>query len=867
VNPRSVVTFARLLRQHRIEAGLTQAALAEQAGLSTRGIQRLEAGLGQPYAETARRLADGLGLSGEARQQFEVAGRPAPRDRALPRLCPIGSSNQQLARAPAGEPLNGRDVVPPEAKRYLPVPLNTFVGRNEEVAEVRRLLVTTRLLTLTGAGGIGKTRLALEVAQGLIRTYRDGVALAELAGVADPLLVPQLVASALDIQEQPGRPLHQTLIDALRSQQLLLVLDNCEHLVQACAELTELLLRACPELRILATSRQSLRIGGEVAWHVPALGVPSASQALSLEELGQTGAGQLFIDRAHAAAPSFAISEHNAVWIAQICRRLDGIPLALELAAARVPMLGLVQLTERLDDCFRLLTGGSRTALPRQQTLRGTLDWSCSLLTEMERRVFERLAVFVGGWTLAAAEAVSGGEDMPPADVLELLVQLVDKSLVVAEERDGAQRYRLLEPIRQYALERLGTGAKAQSVRRRHAEYFTGLAEAAEAELVGANQAAWLNRLEQEHDNLRAALAWSTGGMGGPLAEQASGRGLRLAAALGMLWHLRGHWREGRQWLEAALTTAPEAPGLLRAKALNAAGWLAWDQGDYERAGALSDEALSLSRELDDLWSIAWSAGRLSHVRWMQVQYAEAAALASEALELFRQLGAPWYIGWALHQLGRVAHAQGDEQRASNLFEESLMHFLASGDRAFGTAFQFANLGDVARVRGDSRRARELYEEALVRFRELGFKQGLVHTLHSLAEVSRADGALTRSRALHGEALLLCRDLGDVPGIAASLEGLAELALSDGCLDRATRLLAGADALRAAVGCPLPPAESRAHEQHLADLCTRLGEIRFQATWRAGRGTSPADAVAYALAEPATDSSRGAGLRHARVQV
>jgi len=630
-----------------------------------------------------------------------------------------------------------------------------------------------------------------------------------------------------------------------------LVLDNCEHLVQTCAELAETLLRACQQVRILATSRQPLRIGGEIAWRVPSLSVPVLSVAVTREELSQSEAAQLFIDRVRSALPTFAVTEQNAPWIALVCQRLDGIPLALELAAARVPALGVVELTKRLDDCFRLLTGGSRTALPRQQTLRGALDWSCSLLLDREQQLFQRVSVFAGGWTLQAAEAVCAGEEILHGEVLDLLSQLVDKSIVVTEEREGSQRYRLLESIRQYALERLEASGEADALRRRHAEYFTGLAEVAEPELLGSAQADWLDRLEREHDNMRAVLAWaSKGAVGDPSVEQRYGVGLRLATALAMLWHIRGYWREGRQWLESALATMARPPGLLQAKALNAAGWLAWDQGDYERAEALSEEALTLSRGLGDAWSIGWSTGRLSHVRWMQARYAEAAALANEAVALFRELNAQWYLGWSLHQLGRVAHAQGDEKRASDLFEESLAHLRVAGDRGFATAYQFANLGDVARVQGDYRRATRLYEDALTRLRELGFKQGLVHTLHSLAEVSRAQGDHVRSVALHHEALLICRDLGDLCGIAASLEGLAQSAQSDRRFERAARLLAAAAGLREAVGCPLPPAEAMAHERRLAAVRTELGENTFEVTWTGAWAMSPGEAVAYALSEP-----------------
>ncbi len=813
--------FGSLLRRHRIAAGLTQEELAERAGLSARGLSDLERGVRRlAYRNTVQRLADALGLAQVEREALSSASRRV------------------------GRTTRGGHVL----ESHLPTTLTTFVGRAEELAEVRRLLESSRLLTLTGAGGMGKTRRAIELVRGLAQAHTGGVVFVELAALAEPALVPQAVASALGIQEQPGRPLRQTLVDALRSRQVLLVLDNCEHLVQVCAEIAESLLRDCPDLRILATSRQPLRIPGEVAWRVPPLGMPLRPGRIAPGELASSEAALLFVERARAAQPGFGLSEQNAPHIAQICHRLDGIPLALELAAARVPALGVPQLATRLEDCFSLLTGGSRTALPRQRTLRGALDWSCGLLSDREQRLFQRLSVFAGGWTLEAAEAICAGEVLPRAEVLGLLAELVDQSLVVAEECGGSQRCRLLEPVRQYARERLEAADEGDELGRLHAEYFTRLAEAAEPELLGPAQAEWLDRLEVEHDNLRAALARATRRGPGRLdGVPMAALGLRLATALVMLWHIRGYWHEGRRWLEAALVMAARAPALLRAKALNAAGWLAWDQGDYDRAGALSEEALALSRVLGDPWSIGWSTGRLSHVRWMQGRYDEAAALAEEAVSLFRGLDAPWYLGWSLHQSGRVAHARGDEERASDLFEESLAHFGIAGDRGFGMAFQFANLGDVARACGDLPRAIQLYEEVLARLRALGFKQGLVHTLHSLAAVCRARGDDARARALHLEALLLCRDLGDLCGIATSLEGLAEIARVEGRLEFAGRLFAAASRLRESVGCPLPPAEMPTHERSLAALRSGLGSRTFRVTWDFGRAMASDEAIAYAL--------------------
>jgi len=393
-------------------------------------------------------------------------------------------------------PLRSLDALP----NNLPRQLTSFIGREREMAEVKRLLTTTRLLTLTGSGGCGKTRLALQVAADLVEEFANGVWLVELAALTDPALVPQAVASALGVREEPGRPLLATLSDYLKAKRLLLLLDNCEHLVAACAYLAEALLRACPHLRILATSREALNIAGETVWRVPSLSLPDLLHLPSVEHLTQYEAVRLFIERALISRPDFVLTSQGAPSVAQVCHRLDGIPLAIELAAARVKVLSVEQIAARLDNRFRLLTSGSRTALPRQKTLRAAIDWSYDLLSETERMVLRRLSVFAGGWTLEAAEAICVGEGIEWHEVLDPLMQLVDKSLVMMEEQGGTVRYRLLETVRQYGRDKLPASGEADVVRGRHRDWYLALAERAEPELLGSNQAVWLERLETEHD-------------------------------------------------------------------------------------------------------------------------------------------------------------------------------------------------------------------------------------------------------------------------------------------------------------------------------------------------------------------------------
>ncbi|HET6884716.1 MAG TPA: BTAD domain-containing putative transcriptional regulator, partial [Rubrobacteraceae bacterium] len=485
----------------------------------------------------------------------------------------------------------------------LPVSLTSFVGRERELLEVKRALAMTRLLTLTGPGGSGKTRLALETAADLVGAYQDGVWLVDLAPLSEPGLLVQEVAGVLEVQERPGKPLLDTLVDSLRSSQMLLVLDNCEHLVDAVARLVEDLLRSCPNLRLLATSREALGVAGEINLPVPPLSLPDPGRLMTVEELEGYGSARLFVERALYRPSAFTLTPENAGAVAEVCRQLEGIPLAIELAAARVGVLAVEQIAERLSDSLGLLTGGGRTLTSRQRTLRGSLDWSFALLDEPERKLFGRLAVFAGGWSLEAAQAVCSEDGIGQDFVLDLLSELVDKSLVmVGSTASGATRYRMLEPIRQYAREKLEVGGGAEEAQGRHAAFFLDVAEEAEPELAGPRSGPWVGRLEEEHDNLRAALSWV-------LERREAGQDLRFGAALWRFWLAEGYLSEGREWLDAILAGGEQGPE--RARALEGLGWLAQYQGDIERAAAAYREMLKLSRELDDRGNVATALNSL----------------------------------------------------------------------------------------------------------------------------------------------------------------------------------------------------------------------------------------------------------------
>jgi predicted ATPase len=737
----------------------------------------------------------------------------------------------------------------------LPYQLTSFIGREGQMREIKDLLRASRLLTLLGAGGSGKTRLALQAAADLLEEYPDGVWVIELAPLSDPSLIVQRVASIFsmreestsmtDEREQPGllesRTLWEKLTDSLRSKRLLILMDNCEHMIEGCARFAESLLQACPYLRMVATSREALGIRGESVYRVPPLSLPDPHQSLSAEQAAQSEAIRLFTDRAIAAWPHFRLLDSNVAAIAHICRRLDGIPLAIELAASRVGVLPVEEIAVRLDDRFRLLTGGSRTALPRQQTLKALLDWSYDLLSEKEQMFLRRLSVFAGGWTLEAAEAICSDTNIPRNEILDLLTHLVNKSLVFFEERNGQPRYRMLETVRQYSQDRLLESGESEIVRRRHRDCYVELAEWMEPELWSSVQEIWLDQLEAEHDNLRVALAWS-------LADREAEPAVRLAGALWWFWYVRGYWSEGRAWLRDALNKEAGASISARAKALKGAGVLAWRQGDYEQAKVQCETSLALFRELRDKKGIAYALNTLGLVARDQGHYKRAIELLEEGLALFRDMEDKHGIALSLYVLGRAAWRQKEYRRAGVLCQESLSLSRELGYKR-GIAYSLDILGRVAWDQGNSHQAQKLCEDSLTLFRELGEKQGIAHSLRRLGLIARHRGDFQQATALSRDALSLFWELGEKLGIAECLEERASVNAAQGLWKQAARFFGAAQALRQAIGAPLPPDERPLYAREVALTRTHLGEETFSATWTEGWKTDLEQVVQSALSE------------------
>jgi len=698
-------------------------------------------------------------------------------------------------------PLRSLEAIP----NNLPQQATNFIGRDKELQDLRRLLAKTRLLTLSGSGGCGKTRLCLQVAADSLEQFPDGLWLVELAPLTEPSLVPKTVATMLGLKEEANKATTQTLAEYLRDKRLLLLLDNCEHLLDGCARLSDALLRHAVHLKVLASSREALLISGEQVYRVPSLSLPGREQAHTPQTLSRYESVQLFTDRALLVRSDFQVTAENASALASVCCHLDGIPLAIELAAARVRSLSINEIDNKLDQRFRLLTGGSRTALPRQQTLRALIDWSYDLLGVTEQALFQRLSVFAGGWTLAAAEQVCSDETVDRETVLELLTSLVDKSLVLAEERDGATRYRLLETVRQYARETLTESGGEAHWRDRHLAYFLALTQGIEPLLKGPDVQLGLNQLETEHDNLRLALDWAESGRGDSVA------GLQIAAALWWFWEMRGHLREGRRRLSGLLAAAPDTEALaIRAKALRGAGALARAQADYPAAEALHRESLAIRRELGDRGGIALALG----------------------------------------SLGVVANERGNYDAARALQEESLAIQRDLGDRA-SVAMILNNLGEVAYHQGDHVIARARLEESLAIYRELGNPWGISLSMELLGKIASAEGDTEQALTLLRRSLLVRRELGNPSGIIWSLEGLAYVTVSFGVPERAARIWGSAEHLREEIGTPMSPAQRLHYDSHVASARVAMSDdSAFDSAWHEGRTMTLEQAIDYALNDP-----------------
>jgi len=685
------------------------------------------------------------------------------------------------------------------SKHNLPYQLTSFIGREQEIEQLKELVTANRLVTLTGAGGAGKSRLAIEVSSRLVDAFADGVWLVELAALSDPHLVPQAAAQALEVKEQPTRPLIETLSDCLASKKLLLVLDNAEHLLDGCVQFVDLVLRRSPDVAILVTSRERLGMAGELTLRVPSLTVPATNETLMPETVSGYEGVRLFVERAKLARADFELTAENAPSVASICARLDGMPLAIELAAPRLRSMSVDELNERLDQRFALLTDGSRAALPRHRTLRSVLDWSYDLLNEREQAMLRRVAVFAGGWTLASAEQVCTGGGIDASDAFERLTSLVDKSLFVTDEQAGATRYRMLETVRQYALDRLRESGEEAQWRARHLSCFLALAEKLSARLHGPDMKAGVDRLASEQDNFRAALGWCCACR----AEE----GLRLAAALISLWRIRA-LVEGREWCSRVLDAAPIGLAMRdRARVLFDAALLALHQGDYAAAKALFEQSLALCREIDEQTGIVHALSGLANVALLQADYAEAETRCRTAL----------------------ASSRGLE------------------DQGLITA-NLDNLAIAVNARGDWDAARALFDEAQKLARETGDPERLGSVLNDLGQAGCDHGHHELARACFAESITMLKDVGHHRLTAEAMEGFAAVALATGSPSRGVRLLAAADVLREG-------SQARSYEVPLSARVNAarasLGDAAFEQAWAEGRAMTLDDAVRYALDEQA----------------
>jgi predicted ATPase/tRNA A-37 threonylcarbamoyl transferase component Bud32 len=780
----------------------------------------------------------------------QPADRPASIADFLSQLDPLDSTGKVIPATTSAE----FPRVPPSSPEFpssttpsnLPPQVTSFIGRESDVAAILDLLnrPDARLITLTGPGGMGKTRLSLRVATELLNqspaAFADGIFFVPLAALRDPHLVAAAIAKPFALQEGSGRSLLENLKSYFSGRSLLLLLDNFEQVITAAPALTELL-TAAPNLKIIVTSRIVLRVYGEHEYPVPPLELPPLDKGVgsNLEAFGRIPAVALFIQRAQATRPDFRLTEQNATAIAEICARLDGLPLAIELAAVRAKLLTPQAILTRLSNRLALLTGGPRDLPARQQTLRAAIDWSYQLLDEAEKALFARLAVFVGGRTLEAVERVIGGPQ-DTNDTLDGLLSLLEKSLLWQREGlDGEPRFMMLDTIYEYAQERLVEQGEAEELRRRHATYFLELAETGQREFTGPQQKAWIERLDAEHDNLRAALRWTI--------EQADWEtAARLAGALGRFWYVRGYLSEGRNWIEHILSSQSHLPADKRTHLVKWAGAFAWAQGDIKHARVRMEESLVYSRQTGDTALIGSAINNLGAIMSEQGDYAGAMALFEESLQIDRALGDLWRISLTLSNIGFTALYLGEYKRARALQLESLALRRQIKDVA-GQALSLINLGLVPLHEGQPDEAIPIFHESIAVAQQLNDRRNIFLSKLYLALALLLRGDTAAAHSIYREALQLARDLGDRYGLLRVLAGLGTLAQQSGQGERAVRLIAAAQAQHQIVGAPLTPAEQATVDQTLAAIHAQPAPT-WQSAWNEGQNMSLEEAVAYALA-------------------
>lgn len=868
--------FGYWLRQQRKEYDMSQEDLAERVGCAYETIRKIEVGSRRPSKQMAELLGKTFGIPAAELPAFIEFARQDPN-------APGTGSDAPGPAALANQPAR-------EKQSYLgtlPAQRTSFVGRKSEIEGIRALLLSShvRVLTLTGAPGTGKTRLALKVASSVQAEFSDGVYFVGLASVSDPDKVPGVIARALNIKDEPSRPALALVQEQLRERVVLLLLDNFEHLTWAGSYVGELV-EACPNIKILTTSRTPLNIYGEYQFFIRPMDLPGTGEQLGAEELYQYESAALFVQRARSVNPEFRLTAGNAAAVADICRQLDGLPLAIELAAAYCKILPPHAIRQKLTSRLNLLTLGASDLPRRQQTLRGAISWSHDLLSAQQEALFRRVSVFVGGWTLEAVEGVCNLPDEADVGTIQGVVALLDRSLLEREDGAGGQpRFSMLQTIREYAQEQLNKSSEVQLMQRQHARYFLAFAESAEPHLKGPERDLWLQRLELEHDNFRTALTWCMH------TPEAADLGLRLAGALHWFWYFRGYLPEGREWLEGALARAGDLRhSAAGAKALDAAGHLALLQDDYSvmldhlaesvstwrsvgdkqgLAYALADygiatvyryrgnsvdgsealkEAIQLFREVGDRWGLALALNWLGDATGL-LRHPEDAVVAykSESLDLYRQLDDKWGIAFQLSELGRLAVWQGNYELARARLEESLRTG-GFGDK-WSVAHVLRSLGDIALFQHDRAQAVLLYEESLALYRELGDKFRSSTCLRNLAGISLSEGETERAAQLYQESLQLAFALQNVPNVALCLAGMAGVALMKGCVERAATLFGMSDALREASQGMLPPADLLVYRRYYDLTRERLGEEAFDRSWKTGQLASLDKAVIYARSE------------------